>query len=260
MKTATANGKGKNGKGKAKFDFTPTEFDRDSMPPAFPAGEWTAKLLTAKVGQSKKKADGRGGYPMITLEFKITGTENEDDESWIGKKQRAWLVLPPKGVDGERMMKLNLRDFCQNFDIELDTLPTGRITKIGQFSDFIAAIKGIEGTIWTVLRDNNGEEQTSIQFKAPPAATTGKGKGGKVKDEEEEEEETDEEEDEEEDEEDETEDSDEDEEEEEDEDEEEEEEEERPVVRGKKPAKGNVTDIAAAPKRGPGRPRKNATA
>ena len=267
MKTATANGKPNGKKGGAKFDFTPTEFDRDTMPPPFPAGEWEAKLVKATVGPTKKKADGSGGYPMVTVEFKITGASKKH-KNLVGQRRRAYLVMPPKGAPGERMMKLNLRAFCQNFDVELDTLPTGRITKTSQFSEFLAAIKGVEGTIWTTIEENNGEESTSIRFKAP-AAPKGKGKLD-ADDEEEEDDETedaegaeddeDEEEDEEDDEDDETEDSDEDEEEEDDEDEDEEEEEERPVVRGKKPAKGNVTPIAAATKRGPGRPRKDANA
>jgi hypothetical protein len=240
MKTANgaANGKAKKNGAGGKFDFTPTDFDRDGMPPAFPAGEWTAKLVTAKIGATKLKADGSGGAPMVTVEFKITGTENKKHKKLVGTKQRAWLVMPPKGASGERMMKLNLRDFCQNFDIELDTLPTGRVTKKSQFSDFLAACKGVEGTIWTVLEDRNGEETTSIKFKAPAA-----GKGAKAEDEDDEEDEdtTDAEEDEDDDEEesDDTEDSnddDDDDSDDEDEDDDEDEEEERPVVRGKKPA------------------------
>jgi hypothetical protein len=245
-----ANGKAdKNGKSKGKFDFTPTDFDRDSLPPACPAGEWTAKLVSAKVGPTKIKPDGTGGYPMVTCEFKLTGTDNDENENFVGSKHRAYLVMPPKGAKGERVMKLTMRAFCQNFDIELDTLPTGRITKTSQFNDFLAAIKGVEGTIWTVIQDNNGEEQTALQFRAPGSAGAAKGavKGKKAVEEEDEEEDLEEE--------DEEETTDEEEEEEEEEEEDLDEDEEPPVVRGKK---GNVAPIAAAAKRGPGRPRKQA--
>jgi hypothetical protein len=255
--TAQANGKAaKNGKGVGKFDFTPIDFDRDSMPPACPAGEWTAKLKSVKLGPTKVKADGSGGYPMLTLEWKLVSTENDENESFVGTSHRDYLVIFPKGHKAERMGKLKLRAFCEAFDVDLDTLPTGSIKKASQFDDFIAAVKGAEGTLWTFIQSNdNGEDQTAISYRAPASSGSGGGKkvtakGKKVVDEEEEEEDEDEDEEE-------TEasdDDDDDEDEDSDDEDEDEEEEERPIVKGKK---ATVTPIAAA-KRGPGRPRKEA--
>ena len=179
MKTtsATTNGKA-NGKAKGKFDFTPTDFDRDHMPPACPAGEWTAKLVKASVGPTKIKPDGSGGYPMVTLEFKMTGTEEEENETFVGSRHRAYLVMPPKGAKGERMMKLNMRNFCQNFDIELDTLPTGKITKVVAVRRLPRRHQGARGN---VVDHDPGQQRRGADAALVPRAFRELRRGGVVR-------------------------------------------------------------------------------
>jgi hypothetical protein len=218
-----------NGNGKAaggRMKFPPSEFDISKMPPPLPQAKWDAKLIKAILKASKK------GKPMIELSFRLTGSEDKGTEKYIKAKRvvRAWLVFPSTGDNGERMMKLNIRDFCTAFDIDQSTLPKGKLTEKA-FAEFMAEIKAVkECTIWTALQKNDdGDDDARVVFKEPRGFS-----GGADDEEEEEETEDSDDEDEEEDEDEDTEDSDEEDEDEDEEDEDEEEDEEEEPKRGRK--------------------------
>jgi hypothetical protein len=151
--------------GSPVMDFTPVDYDRDVT--LTPAGEWTA------ICSVKKSKTNEGGFPMLILEWKLEDTDDEDHKTYLGTTESDFVVFFPKGHKGARMGALRMRGLCEHMNIDLDTVPQGKISSWADLEELIEGLDKQRATIWTTIgkgRDN--QPRTTVVYAAPGGAIT----------------------------------------------------------------------------------------
>ena len=157
------------------MEFKPVDFDIHEIPPDAPAGEWSASIPRNKC---KIQPTNEHKLPMVIVPIRLDATEEDGDEFQraLGAELAVFLVFGGKDARAEKMAKLNIRQFCEAIDFDLDDLPK-KITSEDDLEAFVKAIEGKKLTVWTTVqvRRDTGEEVTNIKFSDPKALKTPKG-------------------------------------------------------------------------------------
>ena len=160
--TQTANGS-------PVMAFTPVEFDHEVQPDA-PPGEWEA---ICSVKKTKTKDDG---YPMLQLDWKLEDTDNDEHKTFCGTTVPDFLVFFPKGHKGAKMSAKKLRQICELMDIDLDSVPTGKLSSWDNLEPFVEAVDKQRATIHTKMgKGRDGTPQTEVSYLKPAGVAASSG-------------------------------------------------------------------------------------
>ena len=152
--------------GAKTMDFTPVDIDVTHMPPDAPAGTWTA---VCKVTKGKTNT---GGYPMLTLQWKLEATDNEEHETFLGASVFDRIVVFPEGHKASKMGKQRIRSLCALIKYDYEEFPK-RVTSWDDLDSFIEALDGQRYEIHTRvgIRRDTGEEVTEVRYASPNQPT-----------------------------------------------------------------------------------------
>lgn len=157
-----------------KMEFKPVEFDIHEIPPDAPAGEWEASIPRNKC---KVQPTNEHKLPMVIVPIRLDSTDEDGDEFQraLGAELAVFLVFGGKDARAEKMAKLNIRQFCEAINFDLDDLPK-KITSEDDLQAFVKAIEGKKLKVWTTVqtRRDTGEEVTNIKFADPKALKSSK--------------------------------------------------------------------------------------
>jgi hypothetical protein len=149
----------------ANASFQPMSYDAEVIEPDAYPGEYEASVDSVKFQLTKKT-----NKPMIHIEWKLTGTNDESDDCQksIGSKVSDWIVLA-NDKTGNRG-KVSLRTLRDQLGLDPDVIPT-TISSFDDLKDLGEALKGQSMSVWvTTSTDPDGNVRTNIAYAAPKGA------------------------------------------------------------------------------------------
>lgn len=156
-------------RGEKAYDFTPVNFDGETVEPEAAPGKYEATVDDVKVSKTKPE---KGAFPMLIIEWKLTGTESDDEKCQQcvekGVTLADFLTFFPEGDRRGRMGKQRFRKLNEKLGIDNDVLPKRLETK-ADFDDYKAALQGQTLEIWVTAStdEESGETRTSVHYTAP---------------------------------------------------------------------------------------------
>jgi hypothetical protein len=151
--------------GHASPDFTPVDFDIETIPPEAAPGQYEAVIEDLRV-----QGTSNGNYPMIVCDFKLesTASDTEEAERSIGAVIADFFPLFPDDDRRAAFPKRRLRQFCERFGLDQTLIPK-RIANKSDLDEFIESARGATETIWITLQKDKqtGEDRAKVQYAAP---------------------------------------------------------------------------------------------
>jgi hypothetical protein len=161
MATAQTNGHDK------AYDFTPVDYDVSNVPPPMGPGVYEADIT--KVSSQGTKA---GNFPMLVVEWtmKSVADGNEDNEQFVGQSVTDFIVIAED--QKYRQGKVRLRTMLDRLGLSFDLVPR-RIENKGDFQELIDALTGQSLAVQVTVRERDGEQRASIEYRLPRDAQGG---------------------------------------------------------------------------------------
>lgn len=162
-RTMSTNGSGDS---KQTLTYRPVKFNAGQILPDLPVGEFQAVILPGKVKVKPMKA----GYPMLTVNMRVTGAADEENAHYTGSQTTARVIFWPDAAGFKaNASKRTLANLCEQAGVDLDIIPS----EISSDEDLLPLCQALEGqnvTIWTSHRTNaqTNETQVEVSFRAPP--------------------------------------------------------------------------------------------
>lgn len=163
--SVTENHRGSGAGSYAGATFEPMSYNADVIEPDAYEGAYEATIDNVKFQPTKKT-----NKPMIVIEWKLTGTEDESDDCQksIGSKVSDWIVLA-NDKTGNRG-KVKLRTLRDNLNLDPDVIPT-TISSFDDLKELGVALKGQSMPVWvTTSTDDDGNVRTNVNYAAPRGA------------------------------------------------------------------------------------------
>jgi hypothetical protein len=151
------------------YDFTPVDFDGETVEPEAASGHYEATIEEVKVSKTKPE---KGAFPMLIIEWKLTATDSDDEKCQQSVEKGAtladFLTFFPEGDKRGRMGKQRFRKLNERLGIDNDILPKRLQTK-ADFDDYKAALQGQTMEVWVTASTDeaSGETRTSVNYTAP---------------------------------------------------------------------------------------------
>jgi hypothetical protein len=167
MATQTQNQNHQNDAGSyGGSSFEPISNDVDTIEPDAYPGEYQAVVAAAKPKMSNS------GKPMLIVEWKLLGTEDESEgcQKSIGSTVPDYIVYQA-GRNGNtaKVKQRNLRD---TLELDPDVIP-GAITSLDDLKPLAQALRGQKMTVWIANKtDDDGNVRTNVHYTAPRSAGT----------------------------------------------------------------------------------------
>ena len=143
--------------------------DLSDIPPDLPAGTWMGPITIkpTKTGEGSKTPN----TPMLIIEATGEECETPGNEDFQGGKTAKFLVLRPANDPNSKFYKLDLKKFCEAYELPLPDA-TSLAEDPPNFSSMADWIEQVESEArrfyTTVVTDKrSGEKRTELHFVEP---------------------------------------------------------------------------------------------